>query len=263
MKKSMQLSLLLLVMASTIMAQNTVSNPDNIKRKCVPCEGIEKPLSPQEEQEYHKHTPAWTLHDENLRKITRTVTFNSFTQAMNFAGVVASIAQQENHHPAIKIEFNKVDLELYTHAIQGLSENDFIMAGLIDQAIATAQQEQGTLDMVTTLQSLKQVVEEFVHERDWEQFHSAKNLSMNLAIEAAELMEHFLWCTNDEVPAIIEKKRTDIQDELSDVVLGILCFANRYNIDITKTFLRKLDLAKQKYPVEKVKGKSDKYTAYQ
>lgn len=119
-----------------------------------------------------------------------------------------------------------------------------------------------SLDLTTTLQSLKEKVEEITVERDWVKFHNPKNVAMNLAIEAGELMEHFVWTPDPEVLADLEKKREDIEDEVADVLFSILLFANRSSIDISSVFYRKVKKIEEKYPVEKVKGKRLKYTEY-
>ncbi len=116
-------------------------------------------------------------------------------------------------------------------------------------------------DQSATIEELRNQVEKFVTERDWVQFHSLKNLSMAIAVEAAELMEHFMWDKEKNIK--VETTKTEIEYELADIIIASFAFANRYNIDITTTLLNKLDLNKKKYPIEKAKGRSDKYTAYQ
>lgn len=118
-------------------------------------------------------------------------------------------------------------------------------------------------DNTLTIQQLKNKVEEFVKERDWEQFHSPKNLSMAIAIEAAEVMEPFTWIKSDDSLEYFEKHQTEIEDEVADVLIALLCFVNRTNMDLGSAFEKKLEEIKKKYPTEKVKGRSDKYTAYQ
>src|SRR5215470_8164710 len=90
-------------------------------------------------------------------------------------------------------------------------------------------------DSATTLSDLKARVLAFVRERDWEQFHSPKNLSMALAAETGELMEHFLWASTDQSRAIANEpgKRARIADELADVVIYAIEFANTTGLDIT------------------------------
>ena len=114
-----------------------------------------------------------------------------------------------------------------------------------------------------TIQQLKAIVEQFVQERDWEQFHSPKNLSMAIATEAAEVMEPFRWVKSDDSLEHFEKHRSEVEDEIADVFIAILCFINRTNINLSSAFEKKLEEIKAKYPVEKAKGRSDKYTTYQ
>ncbi|MDD5109411.1 MAG: nucleotide pyrophosphohydrolase [Candidatus Omnitrophica bacterium] len=115
-----------------------------------------------------------------------------------------------------------------------------------------------------TLQEIKTRIKQFVKERDWEQYHSPKNLSMSIAIEAAELMEHFQWLTIEESHKLLKdkKKRIEIEDELADIAIYVLDFCNLFSIDIEKSIVRKLDKTARKYPSHIVKGKSHKYTYY-
>ena len=115
-----------------------------------------------------------------------------------------------------------------------------------------------------TLDEIKQKIKQFVKERDWEQYHSPKNLSMSIAIEAAELMEHFQWLTIEQSKELLRdnKKREEIEDELADITIFILDFCNMFNIDIEKSILRKLNKSAKKYPAHIVKGKAHKYTYY-
>jgi dCTP diphosphatase len=114
----------------------------------------------------------------------------------------------------------------------------------------------------TTLAELKARVLAFARERDWEQFHAPKNLSMALAAEAGELMEHFLWCAPDASRAIAREpaKRAKIEEELADVVIYALEFANMTGIDVSAVIEAKMAANAKKYPVEKARGRSDKYT---
>ena len=115
---------------------------DNLlNKKCVPCEGGAKPLNHEEIVVYMEQIVDWTLvegQNSNVResglgaKISREYKFQDFIGAINFVNNVAEIAEGEGHHPDIKINYNKVMLELSTHAIGGLSENDFILAAKID-----------------------------------------------------------------------------------------------------------------------------------
>jgi len=115
-------------------------------------------------------------------------------------------------------------------------------------------------DQNTNLTTLKNIAQELVRQREWDQFHTPKDLSMNLSVEANELLEKFLWITSKSSFDEIDKNRQEIEDEVGDILFSILRFCDVSNIDITKSFLQKIEKIKQKYPVEKSKGKHDKYT---
>jgi dCTP diphosphatase len=117
-------------------------------------------------------------------------------------------------------------------------------------------------DSSTTVSELRERVLAFVRERDWEQFHTPKNLSMALAAETGELMEHFLWASAEESRAIARdpKKRAKIAEELADVVIYALEFANATGLDVAASIESKIAANALKYPVEKAKGRSAKYT---
>lgn len=117
-------------------------------------------------------------------------------------------------------------------------------------------------DDAVCLGELKAKVLDFARERDWEQFHSPKNLSMALAAEAAELMEHFLWTDSEasRKTAREDRLRKAIEEELADVVIYALEFANQSDLDLTAAIEAKLEQNAIKYPVEKARGRSVKYT---
>lgn len=119
-----------------------------------------------------------------------------------------------------------------------------------------------TTDANTTVAELRARVLDFAREREWEQFHSPKNLSMALAAEAGELMEHFLWAESAASSTALAEadKRVKIEDELADVVIYALEFANICRIDLAAAIAAKLAKNAAKYPVEKARGRSDKYT---
>ncbi len=113
----------------------------------------------------------------------------------------------------------------------------------------------------TTLGALKTEVLAFARARDWEQFHNPKNLSMAIAAEAAELMEPLLWVTPEESRAVMDRpdKRAALQDELADIVVYCLEFANQTGIDLSTAITEKMARNAQKYPVEKARGRAEKY----
>ena len=111
-------------------------------------------------------------------------------------------------------------------------------------------------DSNTTITELKNIVEGFVNERDWSQFHNPKNLSMALAIEAGELMDIFKWNSTQECEDMMSEKNTrqDATDELADIMIYALAFSNRYNINISSAIEKKMIKNRKKYPTEKFKG---------
>ncbi len=116
------------------------------------------------------------------------------------------------------------------------------------------------------LTNVKNQIAQFIRERDWEQFHSPKNLSMSIAIEAAELMEHFQWAnTVEESKSVLNDpaQRNEIQDEIADIAIYLIDFCNLYGIDLEQSIQNKMAKNIQKYPAALAKGKSNKYTAYQ
>jgi 4a-hydroxytetrahydrobiopterin dehydratase len=105
---------------------------DLSKKKCIPCEGGIPPLTGNEITEYKKQISAdWIVIDNN--KITKEFYFVSYRQTMDFINKVADIAEEEGHHPVLHIYFGRAVAELWTHSINGLSENDFILAAKIDK----------------------------------------------------------------------------------------------------------------------------------
>lgn len=114
-----------------------------------------------------------------------------------------------------------------------------------------------------TLQELKQRMASFVRERDWEQFHTPKNLSMSIAIEAAELMEHFQWLTVEQSRNLAPEALAEIGEELADIVIYSLSMANTLKLDLADTVQAKMEKNIRKYPSERVRGKAHKYTYYQ
>ena len=117
-------------------------------------------------------------------------------------------------------------------------------------------------DSEMTLRQLREKMAEFVRERDWGQFHTPKNLSMSIAIEAAELMEHFQWLTVEQSKCLDTRALAEIGEELADIVIYSLSMANFLDLDLSETVLAKMEKNRQKYPPEKVRGKSHKYTFY-
>src|SRR5207302_57363 len=112
-------------------------------------------------------------------------------------------------------------------------------------------------DNATTLAVLKDAMRQFVAERQWEPFHSPKNLSMGAAVEAAELMEHFLWVDNDASRQVVQDpaKLAAIGDEMADVACYLLALSNSLSIDLSEAIFAKLAKNAIKYPAEKYRGR--------
>jgi NTP pyrophosphatase (non-canonical NTP hydrolase) len=117
-------------------------------------------------------------------------------------------------------------------------------------------------DSERSIADLKAAVKAFADERDWLQFHSPKNLSMAIAAESGELLEHFLWMESEASRGALEDdaKRQAVADELADIIIYCVQFANVTDIDLADAIAAKMQQNAHKYPVEKSKGRSDKYT---
>jgi NTP pyrophosphatase (non-canonical NTP hydrolase) len=111
-----------------------------------------------------------------------------------------------------------------------------------------------------TLESLAQALRTFAAERDWEQFHSPKNLACALSVEAAELLEQFQWLTEDQSRSLPADKRKAVSQELADVFLYLLQISDKLGIDLVAAAEQKLELNAAKYPAAKVRGSSKKYS---
>ena len=110
---------------------------------------------------------------------------------------------------------------------------------------------------VTTVAELRKIVADFVAERDWSQFHSPKNVSMALAIEAAELMEHFQWITTEASRRLADdpQKLAEVGEELADVVGYSFALANELGIDLSQAIRAKMIKNAQKYPADQYRGR--------
>lgn len=110
-----------------------------------------------------------------------------------------------------------------------------------------------------TLLELRDALRTFAAERDWEKFHTPKNLAMALAGEAGEVIEHFQWLSAEESATLPEKRSEEVALELADVLLYLVRLADVLDIDLTEAARRKLALNARRYPVEKARGRADKY----
>ena len=112
------------------------------------------------------------------------------------------------------------------------------------------------------LDALQHRLREFARERDWDQFHSPKNLAMALIAESAELVEHFQWLTEEQSTQLPAEKLREVEQELADVFLYLLRLADKLNVDLLAAAAHKIDLNAHKYPADKVRGSSKKYNQY-
>ena len=112
----------------------------------------------------------------------------------------------------------------------------------------------------TTMAELTKLAIQFRDERDWKQFHNPKDMALSLVLESAELLELMQWKNGGELTAHLAKNRAALGEELSDVLFWVLATANDFGIDLGEAFKQKLIKNAQKYPVEKAKGVSTKYT---
>jgi NTP pyrophosphatase (non-canonical NTP hydrolase) len=110
------------------------------------------------------------------------------------------------------------------------------------------------------LETLRDRIRQFTRERNWAQFHTPKNLSMGLSVEAAELLECFLWLTPEESTALDDTRRAAVEDELADVLVYLVMLADRLDIDLLEVAARKLEKNARKYPVDRARGNAAKYT---
>lgn len=113
-----------------------------------------------------------------------------------------------------------------------------------------------------TLEELKLKLREFAQVRQWEQFHSPKNLSMALSVEVAELVEHFQWITEEQSIELPPRRHAEVELELADIFIFLLRLCDQLNVDLMEVTQRKIALNDERYPVSKVKGSSKKYDEY-
>ena len=112
------------------------------------------------------------------------------------------------------------------------------------------------------LLALRDIVRQFAEERDWQQFHTPKNLAMALSVEVAELVEHFQWLATGADDELNDRQRLGIRHELADSLVYLIRLADRVDVDLYSAVLEKMQLNREKYPVEQVKGQARKYNEY-
>jgi dCTP diphosphatase len=110
------------------------------------------------------------------------------------------------------------------------------------------------------LHKLRDSLRTFAAARDWDQFHSPKNLAMALSVEAAELLEHFQWLSEEESRRLGKEELGKIGEEMADVLLYLIRLADKLDVDLLQAAARKMELNAAKYPADKARGNSTKYT---
>ena len=110
-----------------------------------------------------------------------------------------------------------------------------------------------------SLEQIKTRLREFAAERDWDQFHSPKNLAMALIVEAAELVEHFQWLTEEQSQTLPPKKLAEVEQEIADIQIYLIRLADKLSIDMEQAVNTKIELNEKKYPADKVRGSAEKY----
>ena len=109
---------------------------------------------------------------------------------------------------------------------------------------------------------IKLKLRDFAEQRDWDQFHSPKNLAMALNVEAAELLEHFQWLTETQSASLDAATLNEVAEEIADIQVYLIRLADKLGVDIVASTLAKMEKNAQKYPADKVRGQSKKYTQY-
>jgi NTP pyrophosphatase (non-canonical NTP hydrolase) len=112
------------------------------------------------------------------------------------------------------------------------------------------------------LEELRERLASFARDRDWDQFHSPKNLSMALIAEAAELVEHFQWLSEEDSRNLSAEKHEAIAMELADIFIFLIRVADKLDVDLTKTTWKKIELNETRYPVSIVKGSAKRASEY-
>lgn len=112
---------------------------------------------------------------------------------------------------------------------------------------------------MSNIKELTQGIVAFRDAREWKQFHNPKDMALSLVLEAAEVMEHFQWKNKEEMDTYIKSNKTDISEELADVLYWVLLMSHDLNIDIVDALEKKNKKNEEKYPVAKAKGKHTKY----
>ena len=110
------------------------------------------------------------------------------------------------------------------------------------------------------IKTIEQMIQKFSQDRDWEQFHSPKNLSMALSVESSELVEIFQWLTEEQSYNLNDSKKQHAKEEVADIAIYLLRICMKLDINLEEAIIEKMKKNEEKYPVEKAKGSAKKYT---
>ena len=113
------------------------------------------------------------------------------------------------------------------------------------------------------LEEFKNRIREFTKERDWDQFHSPKNLSMALAGEVGELLEHFQWLTEEQSKSLDPDKQKEVAEELADILIYLIRTADKLDVDLPSAVDAKIEENERRYPADRARGSSAKYDRYE
>lgn len=116
---------------------------------------------------------------------------------------------------------------------------------------------------MSELEKIRLRIRQFAADRDWDQFHSPKNLSMALSAESGELLEQFQWLTEEQSKKLSNEKLHNIEEELADIQIYLIRLADKLNINIVDAVHKKIEINERKYPADKVKGSAKKYDEYE
>jgi dCTP diphosphatase len=133
--------------------------------------------------------------------------------------------------------------------------------GYARSGFRSSQQTRKAADMAN-FEDIRQQLREFSTARDWDQFHSPKNLAMALIVEAAELVEHFQWLSEEQSAALPASKLAAVAEEVADIQIFLIRLADRLDIDLDAAVAAKMVVNEQKYPLEKARGSAMKYTEF-
>lgn len=118
------------------------------------------------------------------------------------------------------------------------------------------------MSAIDVLDQLRNTLRHFAEERDWDQFHSPKNLAIALSVEAAELLEHFQWMSDSESTKLTPERLAQVREEIADVLLYLVRLADKLDVDLVTAACDKLAVNAKKYPADRVRGSHKKYTEF-